>query len=140
MPPPDDPATVAGYSDHPARLGFFTDTSVCIGCKACEVACKEWNEVPEDGLNWTGHSHDNTGGLSGSTWRHVAFVEQQVPASGHEPNFQRDADDFRAWSVPARYLDWDRPITQADLDRLKGDARNRSSAVVIAFPSDGNAA
>ena len=57
-------------------MGFFTDTSVCIGCKACEVACKEWNQVPEDGLNWTGDSHDNTGGLGADSWRHVSFVEQ----------------------------------------------------------------
>ena len=57
-------------------MGFFTDTSVCIGCKACEVACKEWNEVPEDGLNLLGMSYDNTGGLGASTWRHVAFIEQ----------------------------------------------------------------
>jgi formate dehydrogenase iron-sulfur subunit len=61
------------------RLGFFTDTSICIGCKACEVACKEWNLVPEDGLVWTGHSYDNSGELSANTWRHVAFVEQQAP-------------------------------------------------------------
>ncbi len=61
------------------RVGFFTDTSVCIGCKACEVACKEWNAVPEDGLSWTGHSYDNTGELSANTWRHVAFVEQEKP-------------------------------------------------------------
>ena len=60
------------------RMGFFTDTSVCIGCKACEVACKEWNLVPEDGLVWTGNSYDNTGELSASTWRHVAFIEQNV--------------------------------------------------------------
>ncbi|WP_336208844.1 4Fe-4S dicluster domain-containing protein [Nonomuraea sp. LPB2021202275-12-8] len=58
------------------RVGFFTDTSVCIGCKACEVACKEWNAVPEDGLNFTGMSYDNTVGLGASTWRHVAFIEQ----------------------------------------------------------------
>ncbi|EWM10700.1 LOW QUALITY PROTEIN: formate dehydrogenase, beta subunit, partial [Kutzneria sp. 744] len=58
------------------RMGFFTDTSVCIGCKACEVACKEWNAVPEDGLNFTGNSFDNTGGLSADTWRHVAFIEK----------------------------------------------------------------
>ncbi len=64
-------------------MGFFTDTSVCIGCKACEVACKEWNEVPEDGLNWTGRSHDNTGGLGADTWRHVAFIEQRVPVGEH---------------------------------------------------------
>ena len=41
-------------------MGFFTDTSVCIGCKACEVACKEWNAVPEDGISLTGMSYDNT--------------------------------------------------------------------------------
>jgi formate dehydrogenase iron-sulfur subunit len=71
-----DPAARSGYADHPPRMGFFTDTSVCIGCKACEVACKEWNAVPEDGLELTGMSYDNTGSLSASTWRHVAFVEQ----------------------------------------------------------------
>jgi formate dehydrogenase iron-sulfur subunit len=71
-----DPAAGSGYADHPPRMGFFTDTSVCIGCKACEVACKEWNAVPEDGLELTGMSYDNTGSLSASTWRHVAFIEQ----------------------------------------------------------------
>ena len=61
--------------DH-VEVGFFTDPSVCIGCKACEVACKEWNEVPDDGFTWTGNSYDNTGHLGASTWRHVLFVEQ----------------------------------------------------------------
>ena len=56
--------------------GFFTDSTVCIGCKACEVACKEWNDVPHDGFEWTGQSYDNTGGLGHSTWRHVKFVER----------------------------------------------------------------
>jgi formate dehydrogenase iron-sulfur subunit len=64
------------------RVGFFTDTSVCIGCKACEVACKEWNLVPEDGLVWTGESYDNTSELGANTWRHVAFIEQNQPARG----------------------------------------------------------
>jgi formate dehydrogenase iron-sulfur subunit len=66
------------------RMGFFTDTSVCIGCKACEVACKEWNHVPEDGLDWTGWSYDNTQGLGADTWRHVAFIEQHKPIGGQE--------------------------------------------------------
>jgi formate dehydrogenase iron-sulfur subunit len=90
-----DPATNSGYEDHPPRMGFFTDTSICIGCKACEVACKEWNGIPEDGLNWTGHSHDNSGTLDADNWRHVAFVEQRVPAGAHEANFQREDGDFR---------------------------------------------
>jgi formate dehydrogenase iron-sulfur subunit len=59
------------------RVGFFTDTSLCIGCKACEVACKEWNQVPEDGLVQRGMSMDNTASLGADTWRHVAFVEQR---------------------------------------------------------------
>jgi len=56
--------------------GFFTDTTLCIGCKACEVACKQWNELPSDGFEFSGKSYDNTGALSGTTWRHVSFVEQ----------------------------------------------------------------
>ena len=74
-----DPASLDGYAEHPPRMGFFTDTSVCIGCKACEVACKEWNHVPEDGLNLLGMSFDNTGMLGASSWRHVAFIEQERP-------------------------------------------------------------
>ncbi len=58
------------------RKGFFTDTTLCIGCKACEVACKEWNGLPADGYAFTAQSYDNTGELNGTTWRHVAFVEQ----------------------------------------------------------------
>ena len=82
--PLPDVQAVDGYEpDHPARVGFFTDTSVCIGCKACEVACKEWNTLPMDDSNGTldalglsGMSYDNTGQLGANTWRHVAFIEQ----------------------------------------------------------------
>ncbi|MFF6851859.1 4Fe-4S dicluster domain-containing protein [Streptomyces antimycoticus] len=74
-----DVAGDAGHDGHPPRVGFFTDTSVCIGCKACEVACKEWNAIPEDGLDFTGMSFDNTQGLDASSWRHVAFIEQSKP-------------------------------------------------------------
>ena len=64
--------------EHPhPRRGFFTDTSICIGCKACEVACKEWNRNPVDSdYEILGSSYDNTGGLGADTWRHVAFIEQ----------------------------------------------------------------
>jgi formate dehydrogenase iron-sulfur subunit len=60
--------------------GFFTDSTLCIGCKACEVACKEWNEVPDDGFAWSGLSYDNTVALGHSTWRHVKFVEHETRA------------------------------------------------------------
>jgi formate dehydrogenase iron-sulfur subunit len=64
------------------RVGFFTDTSICIGCKACEVACKEWNHVPEATLGFAGSSYDNSGGLGAQRWRHVAFVEQAGNGDG----------------------------------------------------------
>jgi formate dehydrogenase iron-sulfur subunit len=64
------------YVQEQVEVGFFTDPTLCIGCKACEVACKEWNQVPDDGFTWTGNSYDNTGHLGASTWRHVLFLEQ----------------------------------------------------------------
>src|SRR5256714_446980 len=85
---PGDGQTTYGLQIQP-RVGFFTDTSVCIGCKACEVACKEWNLVPEDGLVWSGNSYDNTGELNANSWRHVAFVEQEKPIKVGAPQ------DFR---------------------------------------------
>src|SRR5438093_431623 len=60
-------------------MGFFTDTTVCIGCKACEVACKEWNQLPaaNGGIGeLSGDSYDNTRRLDGIHWRHVRFIEQ----------------------------------------------------------------
>src|SRR5205823_15043917 len=64
------------YVQDRVEVGFFTDPSVCVGCKACEVACKECNEVPDDGFTWLGNSYDITGRLGASTWRHVLFLEQ----------------------------------------------------------------
>ncbi|SFT33738.1 formate dehydrogenase iron-sulfur subunit [Geodermatophilus amargosae] len=91
----------AGYdTDHPARVGFFTDTSVCIGCKACEVACKEWNTLPMDDshgvrdvIGLSGMSYDNTGQLGANSWRHVAFIEQTRTVDLPTPTFGRPGDD-----------------------------------------------
>jgi formate dehydrogenase iron-sulfur subunit len=83
--PLSDVQADAGYEQHPPRKGFFTDTSVCIGCKACEVACKEWNDVPEDGIELSGMSYDNTQALGASTWRHVAFVEKPFETGAARP-------------------------------------------------------
>ena len=71
---------------------FLTDATLCIGCKACEVACKEWNEVPADGMTWTGLSYDNTQSLGASTWRHVMFLEQPLAAG---PQVDETTDPFR---------------------------------------------
>ena len=76
-----------------SRTAFLTDSTLCIGCKACEVACKEWNGVGEDGLEWSGFSYDNTGALGHSTWRHVKFVENTP-----EPGFGGNAPELNSWA------------------------------------------
>ena len=85
--------------DQQPRMGFFTDTTVCIGCKACEVACKEWNNVPALPFDFTGDSYDNTGELGADSWRHVAFIEQRKPIKvAQETDLAPAADgdgDFR---------------------------------------------
>lgn len=98
----------AGYAeDHPARVGFFTDTSVCIGCKACEVACKEWNTLPmddshgtRDAMGMSGMSYDNTGMLGANSWRHVAFIEQSRAVDLPMPTFGRPGDDRTDSGLP----------------------------------------
>jgi formate dehydrogenase iron-sulfur subunit len=109
--PLDDVSGDAGYASHPARVGFFTDTSVCIGCKACEVACKEWNGLPVsdgDTPGLTGMSYDNTGALGADSWRHVAFIEQPAvvradPATGE---LLLQADDPDAAGDPGGASRW----------------------------------
>jgi len=83
--------------------GFFTDTTLCIGCKACEVACKQWNQLPSDGFTFTGDSYDNTRMLSATTWRHVTFVEQ-FPETPSAPAQSTDVDALLAEPVAGRWL------------------------------------
>jgi formate dehydrogenase iron-sulfur subunit len=71
---------------------FLTDSTLCIGCKACEVACKEWNQISDDGFNWSGQSYDNTGSLGHSSWRHVKFIE-----NGVVPGLGGNSPDFNSW-------------------------------------------
>jgi formate dehydrogenase iron-sulfur subunit len=81
-------------------MGFYTDTTVCIGCKACEVACKQWNQLPADGFQFTGNSYDNTGDLSASSWRHVKFIEQFADTSAGS-NGRMSLDVISAEPPPA---------------------------------------
>ncbi len=116
--PLPDVTAEAGYEDgHPKRVGFFTDTSVCIGCKACEVACKEWNTLPmddahgkRDAIGLSGMSYDNTGQLGANSWRHVAFIEQSRAVDLPMPTFGRPGDD-RQGSGPS-------PAASGDDDSL----------------------
>lgn len=87
---PNESVLTAGVSIEPGEsYGFFTDTTLCIGCKACEVACKEWNVLPAEKAKLSGHSYDNTGELSATTWRHVSFIEQLKNDDGQRPGIMQ---------------------------------------------------
>ncbi|MEB3050930.1 4Fe-4S dicluster domain-containing protein [Mycolicibacter sp. MYC123] len=117
---PTDPAADAGWSEisgkrHP-RKGFLTDTSICIGCKACEVACKEWNHNPADGdLELLGSSYDNTGALGANTWRHVAFIEQGRDAIAEARESGRQLIDLGMPKMPGAATD----LTPPDTDQFR---------------------
>jgi len=71
--------------------GMFVDSSICIGCKACQVACKEWNNLAgtptrfqtvdsrPQAVNFTANSYDNTAHMTAYDWRHVRFIEAIPP-------------------------------------------------------------
>jgi formate dehydrogenase iron-sulfur subunit len=93
---------VAVHRPGARRMGFFTDTTVCIGCKACEVACKQWNDLPADGSQFRrGGSYDHTGELSASTWRHVRFLELLQPSPALRAEAERALQAGRGGSLPA---------------------------------------
>jgi len=101
---PVDPAGDAGYDeDRPKRKGFFTDTSICIGCKACEVACKEWNDVPADHFDMLGSSYDNSFSLNANQWRHVAFYD--VARARIEMHLEASEEIAVAWPGGGRRFD-----------------------------------
>lgn len=82
---PDESELTADVRIEPGKqYGFFTDTTLCIGCKACEVACKEWNALPSAKASLSGQSYDNTRDLSSTTWRHVTFIER-LSVDGERP-------------------------------------------------------
>jgi formate dehydrogenase iron-sulfur subunit len=84
------------------HMGFFTDTSVCIGCKACEVACKQWNDLPADGSrSGKGVSYDYTGDLSAATWRHVRFIELLEPSPELREEARRALANGSGGKLPA---------------------------------------
>ena len=93
------PSEVSIHREGAQKMGFFTDTTVCIGCKACEVACKQWNDLPADGANFRGGgSYDHTGSLGASTWRHVRFIELLEPS----PIARREAEQALAAGAGGR--------------------------------------
>ena len=101
--------------------GFLTDSTLCIGCKACEVACKEWNGLSADGFNWSGNSYDNTGAVGHSTWRHVKFVEGEP-----EPGLRRKCAGSSFLGVFFRRL---QALRKRRLSRVLSHGRDRAHRI-----------
>jgi len=109
------PTEIAIHRAGEGRMGFFTDTTVCIGCKACEVACKQWNDLPADGARFArGGSYDHTRELSASTWRHVRFIELLEPSPALRAEAQEALARGDGGGLPS--------LPASDSDELVADA------------------
>ena len=119
------------------RMGFFTDTTLCIGCKACEVACKQWNQLPDDGFRFTGMSYDNTGMLGASTLapRLLRRAPRGAARPGEPARRRRGRPARVRRAVPGRPAGADqpaRPRHPADPHRDAGRARaHRARALEV---------
>ena len=102
--------------------GFFTDTTLCIGCKACEVACKEWNQLPADGYTFSGMSYDNTVALGATTWRHVTFIEQLDRTGAARMNGHGNGQGDGAGAIAQRVLQQPR-LVDAETGNFLGENR-----------------
>ncbi|RQW78967.1 MAG: hypothetical protein EHM79_21020, partial [Geobacter sp.] len=60
-----------------AGKAVLVDVSRCIGCRACQVACKQWNELPAEKTKNTG-TFQNPPDLSGMTYTVVRFKEDST--------------------------------------------------------------
>jgi formate dehydrogenase iron-sulfur subunit len=60
------------------EVSKIVDIDLCIGCKACEIACKEWNDLEVDQTSNFGsyQSHED---LSATTWDLMRFNEVDLP-------------------------------------------------------------
>jgi len=113
------------------RMGFFTDTTVCIGCKACEVACKQWNDLPsDDGHLVKGGSYDSTRSLGANSWRHVRFLELAEPT----PALRREAAEALARGEGGR-IPGALPAADGEVDLVDwASTRGESGAATEAPP------
>ncbi len=63
--------------------GVLVDLTKCIGCRACQVACKQWNELPVEDTKVQGDTIANPPGLSGKTYTTLAFKEVEHDGQFH---------------------------------------------------------
>lgn len=60
--------------DHQEEVAKLIDVTTCIGCKACQVACSEWNDIRDEVGNNVG-VYDNPADLTAKSWTVMRFSE-----------------------------------------------------------------
>ena len=69
---------------------FLIDTTKCFACRACQVACKQWNELEAETTTNRG-TYENPPDLSANTWVLVHFKELERPDGSIAWNFVRNS-------------------------------------------------
>ena len=71
------------------EVAKLIDVSRCIGCKACQAACMEWNDLRDD-VGYFEGSYNNPGDLDPSTWTLMRFTEWEDPKGNLEWLIRKD--------------------------------------------------
>ena len=74
---------------HTGQVAKLIDVTKCIGCKACQVACMEWNDLRDEVGTCTGH-YDNPHDLSDQSWTLMRFTEHETPKGDLEWLIRKD--------------------------------------------------
>jgi formate dehydrogenase iron-sulfur subunit len=74
---------------HSGQVAKLIDTTKCIGCKACQVACMEWNDLRDEIGSCTGH-YDNPHDLTEHSWTVMRFAEYENPKGDLEWLIRKD--------------------------------------------------
>ena len=89
---------------------FFIDTSRCTACRGCQIACKEWKELPANPTKQRG-SHQNPPDLNPNNYKVVRFSEYLEDNRIHwnffpdqcrhclEPPCKAEADNYEEGAV-----------------------------------------
>ena len=104
----------------------YIDTSTCIGCKACEVACQEWNDLKVLATQQVG-SYQTLPSLDAQFWNLIRFSERETEGGGLAWLMRKDqcmhCEDpgcLAACPAPGAIVQYENGIVNVDASRCIG--------------------